>query len=283
MSGNFKNFLKRLSKNYRLNIIDNKNYTEVYSASISKLKILLIAFAIFIIASIFVLCLVFYTPLKKTVPGYPTDELREIMLYNSIMLDSLNVEIEIRDQYLQNIKRILSDEEVVDTITYDGSELVDVEMEEMINDSIFDELIRPDKYKFSYNSSDEDITEITKLNLFTPVKGVVTNKFDASPGHFGTDIVGEVNSHISSILDGTVIFAEWSISTGYVVQIQHNYNLISIYKHNSDIIVKPGDKVKTGDLIAIMGNEGELSTGPHLHFELWQNGIPLNPEHYISF
>jgi murein DD-endopeptidase MepM/ murein hydrolase activator NlpD len=165
----------------------------------------------------------------------------------------------------------------------EGSSKEVVEMEPMQDDSMFNELIGPDKYKFSFTSDNKDLYEITRLNFFTPIKGVVINKFDAMHRHYGTDIVGEENSSISSVLDGPIVFAEWSVSTGYVVQIQHENNLISLYKHNSDILVRPGEKIKAGGLIAIMGDGGELSTGPHLHFELWQNCIPLNPEQYISF
>jgi len=95
--------------------------------------------------------------------------------------------------------------------------------------------------------------------------------------------VGRINSNIYSVLDGTVIFSEWSVSTGYVVQIQHKHNLISVYKHNSEVLVQQGDEVKAGEVISIMGNEGELSTGPHLHFELWRSGTALDPEQYINF
>jgi len=129
----------------------------------------------------------------------------------------------------------------------------------------------------------KDVEEINNLNLYTPLFGLVTNKFEASPGHFGTDVVGRPSAPISAIYNGIVIFAEWSVTTGFVVVIQHNFNLLSVYKHNSKVFVKSGDRVKSGELIAIIGNEGEYSTGPHLHLEMWQNGIPLNPEDYFDF
>ena len=112
---------------------------------------------------------------------------------------------------------------------------------------------------------------------------MVTNKFKSTTDHYGVDLVSSANSLISTVLDGTVIFAGWTLETGYVIYIQHQNNLISVYKHNAELLKTLGDKVKAGEAIAIIGNSGELSTGPHLHFELWQNGIALNPELYINF
>ncbi len=107
------------------------------------------------------------------------------------------------------------------------------------------------------------------------------NKYNASPGHYGTDIVAPFNSPVCAAYTGTVIFAEWSVSTGYVIHIQHGYNLITVYKHNNEVIVKPGERVSSGQVIGFIGNEGELSTGPHLHFEMWHNGKPLDSEKFV--
>ena len=123
---------------------------------------------------------------------------------------------------------------------------------------------------------------ITKI-FFTPIKGIIIDEFNPKAEHFGVDLVAPKNEAIKATLDGTVIFAEWTVETGYVIHLQHSNNLISIYKHNSSLHKKQGDKVRAGDVIAIVGNSGELSTGPHLHFELWYNGIPLNPQEYIVF
>ncbi|MDA3929142.1 MAG: M23 family metallopeptidase [Prolixibacteraceae bacterium] len=282
MIGKPQTFLQSLIRQYRLSVSDKTNYKDIYSTSVSRLKLYAAIFLIFIVSAAVVVAILFYTPAKHSVPGYPTNQLRELMLYNSLMVDSLENELAKRDKYLAQIKTLIKGEVIEESIGIPESKEVG-EMEPMNDDSMFNELIGPDKYKFSFTSDNKDLYEITRLNFFTPIKGVVINKFDAMHRHYGTDIVGEENSSISSVLDGTIVFAEWSVSTGYVVQIQHENNLISLYKHNSDILVRPGEKIKAGGLIAIMGDGGELSTGPHLHFELWQNGIPLNPEQYISF
>ena len=112
---------------------------------------------------------------------------------------------------------------------------------------------------------------------------MITSKQDISSGHYGVDIVAKQNSRVSSALDGSVIFAEWTMETGYVIIIQHDQNIVTSYKHNAELLKKQGDKVKAGEVIAIMGNTGRVTTGPHLHFELWVNGNPINPQDYISF
>ncbi|MBN2805347.1 MAG: M23 family metallopeptidase [Prolixibacteraceae bacterium] len=282
MAEKARNFIKKITRNFRLTIIDQERYMEVFSTSVSRLKAWLLLFSVFLMSLLFILLLFFYTPFKYLVPGYPSPKIVEMMAYNAMMVDSLEQELMIRDSYLEKIRAVISGE-IVDEQPDKTGTTEQVSFAPMDDDAIFNELIGPDKYKFSYLSSDEDFSELSRINFFTPIKGVIINKYNATPGHFGTDIVGKENSFIAAVLDGTVIFAEFSVTTGYVVQIQHDFNLISIYKHNYEILVRPGDQVKAGTVIAIMGDEGEYSTGPHLHFELWQNGVPLNPEHYITF
>lgn len=282
MAGKSRDFIQKITKSYRLTIIDKKTYIEVYNTSVSKLKFWSMVSSVFLLGVVFVAALFFLSPLKRILPGYPSKKIHEMMMYNALMVDSLQIELQIRDSYLEKIRSVIKGE-IVEEDTEKRKARENIEMAPMNDDSIFNELIGPDKYKFSYLSSDEDFNEISRINFFPPVKGLVINKYKSTPGHFGTDIVGRENSFISAVLDGTVIFAEWSVSTGFVLQIQHDFNLISIYKHNFEVLVKPGEQVKAGSIIAIMGNEGELTTGPHLHFELWQNGVPLNAEQYISF
>jgi murein DD-endopeptidase MepM/ murein hydrolase activator NlpD len=199
------------------------------------------------------------------------------------MVDSLQDEINKRDNYLDKIQKVIMGGVVEDTVSNTEQKVDKVVLKPMSNDSIFETLVEPEGYRTTQNRREPEEMSLSKIKFFTPVKGTVTNKFKASPGHFGTDIVAPKNSKIAATLGGTVIFAEWSISTGYVVEIQHDFNLVSIYKHNSDVKVKQGEQVNAGDIIAIMGNEGELSNGPHLHFELWHDGKPINTELYIKY
>jgi biotin carboxyl carrier protein len=283
MTGKTQNFIRKLTKKYRLSVTDRVNLIEVYSTTVSELKLWGTLLSVFITSIVIIILLLFFTPFKYLIPGYPSNEVRDQIISNAVMVDSLIGEIELRDRYMVRIKTIISGGLVDDNVSIGDAGLKRVPMLPMESDTIFDGLIGPEKYKFSYFSKSEDVTEMAKLTFFPPAKGLVINRFDASPGHFGADIVGSEKTPISAVLAGTVVFAEWSVLTGYVVTIQHDYNLISVYKHSSSLLVKQGDRVKAGDLIAIMGDEGEYSTGPHLHFELWQNGIPLNPERYINF
>jgi murein DD-endopeptidase MepM/ murein hydrolase activator NlpD len=117
----------------------------------------------------------------------------------------------------------------------------------------------------------------------SPTSGLIINRFNPGQNHFGVDMVTEADQPVVAISNGTVTFANWTVDTGYVIQIQHDNNFLSLYKHNAELLKSVGDYVTTGEAIAIVGNSGELTTGPHLHFELWQNGAPLNPEAYILF
>jgi len=279
----FRDFTQKLLKDYRLSIFDNNNLTEVYTSTVSRLSIWIILLFISLVSVSITLILLFYTPLKRNIPGFPSRHMSEMIQYNSIMVDSLQYEIEKRDNYLQKIQKVIMGEVVEDTVSNTETIVEKVEMKPMGNNSIFESLIENDGANPSANIRENEDVNLSKIKFHPPVKGTVTNKFKASPGHFGTDIVAAKNTKILAALKGTVIFAEWSISTGYVIQIQHDNNLISVYKHNSDVKVKQGEMVNAGDFIAVMGNEGELSSGPHLHFELWHNGKPVNPEKYIKF
>ena len=133
------------------------------------------------------------------------------------------------------------------------------------------------------NNSKQTNVNLKNLHFFLPIKGIVTNGFNVENGHLATDIVAQPNEPVLATLEGTVTLATWSLQEGYIIMIQHNYNIVSIYKHNESLLKKQGDHVTAGEPIAIIGNTGELTTGPHLHFELWYNGTPLNPEDYIAF
>ncbi len=275
---------QRLIKSYRLSVYDLKSLTEVFSRRFSPMVIILGLLSIFVFAIILTVLFIIYTPAKRALPGYPSKRMSEMIVYNSMMLDSLEKEIQKRDNFLEKIKNVISGEIINDSVPEKKySSYQDIEIQPMNNDSIFEDLISPDKYKFSYSTTQEDASKIAGINFFPPMRGIIINKFNASPGHFGTDIVGQNRSPVRAILSGTVIFAEWSLMTGYVIQVQHDFNLVSVYKHNSEIVAKPGERVVTGQVISFMGSEGEYSTGPHLHFEMWHNGRPLDTEKYIDF
>lgn len=273
----------KLIRKYKLVILDGERFSELFSMTISRLKVIFAVLAIALITVVVAYFAVFYTPLKFYMPDYPSPEVWRSIQYNGKMVDSLVSQIEVRDRFIENINNLITgeipdDSAAVSIIPEEADADMDIESENLLSSN----LIGVEAYKLDFNQAKESKT-LENISFFTPVSGMVINRFNESPGHYGTDVIGDANAKICSVLDGTVVFAEWSISTGYVVQIQHNFDLVSIYKHNSEMLVKQGDKVKAGDVIAIMGGEGELSSGPHLHIELWQNGTALDPEQYIEF
>ncbi|MDA3954934.1 MAG: M23 family metallopeptidase [Bacteroidales bacterium] len=281
-----KHIVNKLKNKYRLSIYNDNTFEEVWYLRLSRLNVFSIGGTSLLLFTIGIIVLIAFTPIREFIPGYPDGNMRRNIINNVYKLDSLEHELEIRDRYFESINTIirggtpLSYENSLDTtiryeeITFDKSEhdsllRQQIEEEELFNLSIL------------VNTSNK--TDFSSIHFYPPVKGLVTNSFNPSENHFGTDIVTASNKVVVATLDGTVIIANWTLETGYVLQIQHDNNLISIYKHNSELLKKVGNHVTAGEAIAIIGNSGELTSGPHLHFELWHNGTSIDPEDYVAF
>ena len=216
-------------------------------------------------------------------PRFVEKKANEELIRLSNSIDSLIYESQIKDQYIENIMIILSGGE--NEFLEKKSEENKLELQDLTNDySAVDSFFRQE---FESNLSFSEIIRSTdsdqNLLLMPPVSsGVISSFYDPSKSHFGIDITCKEEEPIKSVLDGTVLMSSWTKDSGYVISIIHPNNLISVYKHNSKVFVEPGQIVKTGDVISIIGNTGELSTGPHLHFELWLNGKSINPSEFIS-
>ena len=216
-------------------------------------------------------------------PRFVEKKANEELIRLSNSIDSLIYESQIKDQYIENIMIILSGGE--NEFLEKKSEENKLELQDLTNDySAVDSFFRQE---FESNLSFSEIIRSTdsdqNLLLMSPVSsGVLSSFYDPSKSHFGIDITCKEEEPIKSVLDGTVLMSSWTKDSGYVISIIHPNNLISVYKHNSKVFVEPGQIVKTGDVISIIGNTGELSTGPHLHFELWLNGKSINPSEFIS-
>ncbi len=279
--------LKKLKNKYRLVILNDTSFEEKFSYRLSPLNIatLLLSFALLLILT--VAMVIIFTPLREYIPGYTDVSLRQELTNMVLKTDSLERELALNDKYLSNINSILRGENPNDGDTVLNekavSSLVKPNNEKSRDDSLLRDYVeREDSY--SLESGNEEIAgSANKLYFFSPLKGTITDAFDPSKEHFGTDVVAPKNEAIKATLDGTVIFSEWTVETGYVIQLQHANNLTSIYKHNSVLLKKTGEVVKAGEAIAIVGNSGELSSGSHLHFELWQNGVAVDPENFINF
>ena len=279
--------VRKLKNKYQLTIYNKDTLEQAVSFSLTRLNVFAYVSVFAFIVAILVGLLFVYTPLNFLLPSQQNSKLSRQLVDHVYKLDSLKNEILIRDRYFENIQNIMHGKEVNNfEATLDTSlRHKKLEFSRSKHDSVLRRQIEMEEKRSLATISDPVNRNVSLKNLhfFMPVKGIVTSKFDIEGGHPAIDIVSEPNEPVLATLEGTVTIATWSLSTGYIIQIQHAHNIISIYKHNSSLLKKQGDHVSAGEPIAIIGNTGELSTGPHLHFEIWHNGSPINPEDYIAF
>ena len=274
---------------YRISILKDKTFKEVWTFRITKYNAFLIALSTLLLIIGITSVLIFFTGIREFIPGYPDGNMRRNIIMNAILLDSLEYELELRDRYFENLQDMIAGREPRDIVNAQDSigDYESIEFSRSLEDSLLRQQIeQEEQYNLTVGTSQplQELTSLSRIHLFPPVKGLISGSFDVAKSHYGTDIVSQPSAVVSSVLDGTVILASWTMETGYVIQIQHANNLVSVYKHNATLLKESGDQVKAGETIAIIGNSGELYTsGPHLHFELWRNGEPLDPEKYILF
>ena len=257
-----------------------------------------VSFARAIILGVLSLSVIFFISLvlTRTIlrqwfdPVYMETENTAKILMLSDIVDSLSIAVSQKDAYLANIQGIITGNEDLDLKTL-------AEKDQIISkpDSPGQSVFEPSEATLSilgeFGSAPLEISNpvgistgsFAEIFFFTPIKGVLTSVFAPQEDHYGVDIVAKENEPVKAIADGTVILASWTLDTGYIISVQHSNELISIYKHNSVILKKVGDLVRAGEIISIIGNTGELTTGQHLHFELWYKGTPLNPQEFITF
>jgi len=280
-----KKIFQMLKDHYRLIIYNDSSIQTVWSIKLTPIKVLTLGGLGAIILILLTTVIIAYTPLRENIPGYPNAKVRQQIIYNYMKVDSLENEIKNRDNYFEKLRALFQGEVPADeaVASDQGLKTYDVKFKKFNTDSVFQDKLLEEKQNLAISKSSAKLPSIASIHFFTPLRGLITNKFDTKTEHLAVDIVGSQNSRISCVLDGTVIFSGWTMDTGYSIYIQHENNLVSVYKHNAELLKNLGDKVKAGDAIAIMGNTGELTTGPHLHFELWHNGTALDPETYIDF
>lgn len=283
---------QKLLDKYRLVILNDDTFEEKLSFRLSRMNVFVVTGMIAIILIFLTSYLIAFTPLKEYIPGYNDTNVQEELYELQLKADSLEKAFKSKDLYITNMRRVLSgeieDSEPVNNLkdSLNPNKYSNITIKKSKEDSLLrSEYESSNKYNLVSNPANEtrNNSDIGIARFFSPVKGIVTNKFNANAKHYGVDIVAPKNEAIKAVYDGTVIFSEWSSQTGHVIAVQHTNNVISIYKHNSVILKKQGVRVKAGESIAIIGESGEYSTGPHLHFELWINGSAVNPENYIIF
>jgi murein DD-endopeptidase MepM/ murein hydrolase activator NlpD len=276
----------KLRDKYRFSIYRDQTYEEVLNFKLSRLNVLAWGGLACLIFLSIIISIIVYTPVREFIPGYPDENTIRASISNKQLLDSLEIELGRRDLYIDNLNRIISgrEPESYDNVGDTNRNYDDIKFTRSSEDSLLREYFsQEDKFSVGSSRGRSTVKGISQVHFFPPVKGLVTNSFNMAANHYGTDIVSGANEIVKSTLEGTIIMATWTLETGWVIQIQHSNNLISVYKHNAELWKRVGDFVKVGEPIAIIGNSGELTTGPHLHFELWYNGLALNPEDYISF
>lgn len=280
-----KKIAKKLLNKYRLVILNEDTFEEKLSFKLTRLNLFvgITLAAIFLIAG--TTFLIAFTGLKEYIPGYSSTALKQRAAHLVYKTDSLQKVVELNDQYLGSIRKVLVGD--IKTIDFNRDSLMatqrietgEIDLKPSKEDSLLREIVgQEDKYNIL-----ETATSRANYALFPPVKGTVTEGYSVRDKHFGVDIAAVENAPVKTVSDGTVIFAEWTAETGNVIIVEHSYGLVSIYKHNSRLTKEQGERIKKGEVIATVGSTGEYSTGPHLHFELWSDGQPVNPSDFIDF
>ncbi len=269
---------------YKLTIINENTLEEVVGLHISKLNGVSVLLTVFTLLFIIVALIVSFTPLRNYLPGYLNSDVREQIVNNALRADSLQQLVERQNLYIMNIQDIFKGEVKVDSV-HSLDSLTVVRSEELMERTAQEEEFRKqfeesEKYNLTNIQAEPDVDG---LIFYRPTRGLLSSNFNPDERHFGVDIAANPNESVLATLDGTVVFGGYTAETGYVIEIQHNRDFISVYKHCGSLLKQTGDKVKAGEVIALVGNTGAQTTGPHLHFELWRKGEALNPEKYIVF
>ena len=276
------------SERFKLTLSKDETFEEVWQIRGTKFNFFVIIGSSVLLLVFLVAILIAFTSLREFIPGYPDVNMRMNIVRNALLLDSLEHELQIRDQYFENMKRIVSGQEPENMIAVQDTniQVENIEFTRSPEDSLLRQQIESEEeYNLSVNLLPQPTnSQFYTIPFYAPLNGLISNRFNPEANHFGTDIIGAPGSVVRAALGGTIIFAGLTIETGYVIHIQHRNNVITVYKHNSKVLQEVGTQVKPGEEIAILGESGELyTTGPHLHFEIWVNGQPVDPEKYVHF
>lgn len=278
-------FKKRLFFKYRMVLINESTFEEKISFKLSRINVFILGGFISILLVAGTSLLIAFTSLKEYIPGYSSLSLKRDAATLIYKMDSLENVLEVNNRYVNTVKEILigdvssfafDKDSVLETIQLD-KDLMDVD--NSVNDSLFRlEVDSEDKYSF-FQEAKKDVGIV----FFAPVSGSITAGYNIKEKHYAVDVIVKTGTPVKAISDGTVIFSEWTAETGHVIILEHAFGYISVYKHNGTLHKFQGDLVQSGEVIASSGSTGELSTGPHLHFELWNDGYPVNPINFIDF
>jgi len=281
----WKNFLRKMRFQYRISVLNENTLEESWHVRLSRFSVFLYA-SFFILLTFFILAsIIIFTPLKYYLPGYGSPDDRMDIISKSIQVDSLLNQMEMQSAYLDVLKGIISGDiehdsaQVNDTIPL--KERAEILMEKSKAEKEFVERYEAEE---KYNLASLTPNGVERVFVFfKPTKGVISSSFDVQDKLYGISVVTAPHEAVVSVLAGTVVYTSFSFTYGWVIHIQHEDNYLSIYKHNAQLLKKPGDLVKAGEVIAFTGDETDVKTGNHFYFELWKQGKPVNPEEVIIF
>ena len=281
--GDKKSFISKLLTKYRLVLLNDSTYEEKTSFKISRLNVFSALFALMFIVVLITSGILFFTPIREYIPGYSSTSLQKQANLLSYKTDSLRQIVFLNDQYINSLKKVLTGD--LETIEYKPDSVVykdamDIQIiEKSKEDSILRQLVdSEDKYNLANINKDKDFYLLT-----SPISGAVSQNYSIADDHLAIDISVDIGTPVKAVSNGRVILSEWTTQTGYVLIIDHGNDLISVYKHNSKLLKSQGEIVKQGEIIALSGNSGVLTSGPHLHFELWSEGFSIDPNTLINF
>ena len=265
LKNKIKEWFRSLKEKYHLSIVNKDSFEQVYSLRVSKGLFIFVVFGLICLIFLISLATISFTPIKRIVPGFESDEMHQSLVSMQQRLAFLEKEIEGKLSYGAHLDTVIAE----------------------VDSTLFNPIASLPNTSSSSNTTLKSTVSLPvplhNYHFYKPVSGIVSQAFKLKNKHFGIDIVCKKNEAVKATLGGKVLLAAWTIEEGNIIAIQHQDNLVSFYKHNSALLKRRGDLVKAGEIIAIVGNSGELTTGPHLHFEIWQNGTPLNPSDLINF
>jgi murein DD-endopeptidase MepM/ murein hydrolase activator NlpD len=277
-------FKKKMTDKYRWVVLNEDTFEERFALRLSRLNVFVFGGIFSIVLIVATILLIAFTPIREYIPGYSSSKLQTEATRLALESDSLKNRLEVLENYANALRPILTGEitgepidSVQDLVTRDPVDKSTLEATEV--ESMFREKIDSEN---RFPLSDELQTK-AKIVFFAPINGSISQNFNAENKHFAIDIVAKPGTPVKAVADGTVIFSGWTTETGYVIILKHTNNFISVYKHNGTLLKQQGDLVKSGEAIASVGSSGALTTGPHLHFELWSDGYAVNPTNYIDF
>lgn len=277
---------EKKTRNFRLTLVDDKTHKHLWTAHITRVGLIVFILSVLVMLGAVSYCTIAYTPIRTFIPGYPDAHSKRAAIQNAIRIDSLENVIYRWELYSENLKRVVEGKEPlkIDSLinAAQAARTARADAEELLKkDSLLREAVREEE-EFGISARSKRDLPIEGLHFFTPLKGVISQGYDANI-HPYIDLTAPAGSVVKATLDGTVIFSGWNEESGNIIQIQHESDIVSIYKHNEKLLKKVGDKVKAGAPIALVGNTGSETTGTHLHFELWHKGETVDPTLYIKF